>query len=71
MISSLTFAETELSISAKDKKIIHQARKLFLFSQGQGWVKKREQIFDVMMGAYDRAEICKFVYIFLSNNVNS
>ena len=38
------------------------SRKTLLFSDGEPWVKKdQENDFDVPMGCYDGAEVCKLV----------
>ena len=38
-----------------------------LFNQEQPWMKKESHLFDVSMGAYDGAEVCEFIGIFLFN----
>ena len=42
--------------------MIMPSRKTLLFSDGEPWVKKdQENDFDVPMGCYDGAEVCKLV----------
>ena len=48
-----------------------QARKTFLFHDGIPWVKRSgNEDFDVPMGSYDSAEVCKLVGAFLLNNLS-
>ena len=48
-----------------------QARKTLLFHDGIPWVKQSvNEDFDVQMGSYDGAEICKLVGAFLVNNLS-
>lgn len=44
---------------------------MLLFNQEQVWMKKGGKSLDVMMRAYDRAEICKLVEIFLLNKIST
>ena len=64
LTDALTFAET---IDDQDKKIIYHSRKSLLFKQEQTWMKKGSDLFDVSMGAYDGAEVCELIGIFLLN----
>ena len=61
----LSFAETKVQITEDDKKIIYQVRKLLLFDKGHKRMKRRENLFDVAMGAYDSAEVCELVGTFI------
>ena len=67
LADALTFAETLINLDDHDKKIIYHSRKSLLFSQEQTWMKKESNLFDVSMGAYDVAEMCELVGIFLLN----
>ena len=64
---ALTFVETIINIDDHDKKIIYHSRKSLLFNQEQTWMKKWSDLFDVLMGAYDDAEVCELIGIFLLN----
>ena len=44
---------------------IKHCRKSLLFSQNNAWVKKDNPEFDVTMGSYDGAEICRLVSLYL------
>ena len=63
---ALTFAEAHAHLSDDDKAIIHHARKSLLFNDQQTWIKRDSGLFDVTMGAHDRAEVCELVgnYLF-------
>ena len=67
LADALTFAETLINLDDHDKKIIYHSRKSLLFSQEQTWMKKESNLFDVSMGAYDVAEMCELLGIFLLN----
>ena len=62
---SLDFAEKYTKVISEDKAIIKHARKSLLFNKQQIWIKKESGLFDVMMGAYDAAEVCELVEIFI------
>ena len=48
-----------------------QARKMLLLDDGLPWVKRSgNEDFDVPMGSYDSAEVCKLVGAFLLNNLS-
>ena len=49
------------------------AMKSLLYYNDESWVKKEKSNFDVTMGAYDGAELCKLIGIFmlsLSKHIN-
>ena len=46
------------------------SRKTLLFRQDSIWVKKEgHEDFDILMGCYDGAEICKLVGIYIQNKL--
>ena len=57
----LRFAQEYIDITSKDTEIIYHARKSLLFDEKDTWMKKQSGLFDVTMGAYDGAEVCKLV----------
>ena len=67
LLTETTLAETTINLDYHDKKIIYHSRKLLLFSQEQTWMKKGSDLFDVSIGAYDGAEVCELIGIFLLN----
>ena len=46
---------------------LYLSRKSILFNQEQTWMKKGSDLFDVLIDAYDGAEVCKLIGIFLLN----
>ena len=57
---SLDLAEKYINVSSEDKAIVKHARKSLLFK-----IKKENGLIDVTMGAYDGAEVCELVGIFI------
>ncbi|MEL7309459.1 MAG: hypothetical protein AAGK05_17460, partial [Pseudomonadota bacterium] len=66
---SLDFASKFVPIKSSDLKAIRHARKWLLFRDSEPWVKRNNNDFDVSMGAYDGAEVCELVGIFLLNTI--
>ena len=62
---ALDWAEEHVDISSEEKEIIRSAKKTFLFTGETPWVKKGGQNFDVGMGAYDGAETCDLIGLYL------
>ena len=57
-------------ISREDVQIMYHARKSLLFSNEKPWMKRKENLFDVTMGAYDGAEVCELAGIFMLNQIS-
>ncbi|MCP3850980.1 MAG: hypothetical protein GY694_12190, partial [Gammaproteobacteria bacterium] len=66
--NALNFAAKYVPIPESDKQIFHNARKSLLFSDGSMWIKKTG-LFDTTMGAYDGAECCELVGLFLLDKI--
>ena len=64
-IKAINFAEKLVNITHEEKVIIKHARKSLLYDNTEPWIKKDSGLFDETMGAYDGAEICELVGIFL------
>ena len=63
--TAITFARSHADINNVELRTIKHYRKSFLFSNNESWKKKStDSIFDVTMGSYDGAEICKLVGIY-------
>ena len=62
---AITFAKRYISTPSKDIDTIFHARKSLLYYKEKPWLKKGESNFDVTMGAYDRAEVCELIGIFM------
>ena len=66
----LDFAEKYTKVTSEDKAIIKHARNSLLSNKQQIWIKKESGLFDVMMGAYDGAEVVnllEFLYFISSH----
>ena len=54
-----------MAIKPKDRETNFPARKSFLYNEGEPWIKKQSNNFDVTMGSYDGAEVCELIGIFM------
>ena len=63
--TALRFAVEKINISEENKNIIFHARKSLLFNEGNTWMKKGNNLFDVTMGAYDGVEVCELIGIYI------
>ena len=70
MTNALNFAKEITDISREDMQIMYHARKSLLFSNEKPWMKREGNLFDVTMGAYDGAEVCELVGIFMLNKIS-
>ena len=66
---SINFARQHVQIKREDFSIIQHARKSLLYNKEIPWQKKDTNLFDVAMGAYDGAEVCELVGLFLFNSL--
>ena len=64
LIDALTAVDTIISLNDHDKEIIYHSRKSLFFNQEQTWMRKRCDLLDVSMGAYDGSEVCELIGIF-------
>ena len=62
---AIQFAKEYVRITRKDVEEISHARKSVLYKNGEPWGKKEGGSFDVTMGAYDRAEVCERIGIYM------
>ena len=69
LIAALDFAIDFCEISEDEKSIIMEARRSYLVSNKEIWVKKVNFSFDVTMGAYDGAELCELIGLFLLSKI--
>ena len=59
---AISYAKSLIDISEKEYSIIMHLRKILLFRNSEPWAKKDGNLdYDVPMGSYDGAEICKLV----------
>ena len=66
---AINFAQQFTQITENDINIIMHARKTFLFSSNEAWVKNNSEDFDVPMGGFDSAEISELVGLFILNGL--
>ena len=67
-IDALDFAATHVHITDFDREIFMNARASILYSRGETWIK-RSGLFDTTMGAYDGAETCEIIGLFMLNKL--
>ena len=68
---AIFFAQQHTNINKSDLEIIYHSRKSLLFKNNEPWIKKKSENFDVTMGAYDGAEICELVGLFLLSTLSA
>ena len=68
---TLDWAKNYVDISENDIKIIIHSRKIFIFHEGDVWIKNTTQNVDVTQGSYDGAEVAELVGLYLLNKVNA
>ena len=64
---ALNFASEYIYISKCDVDVINYTRKSLLFDGSHTWIKEQGRLFDVLMGAYDGAEVCELVGTYMLN----
>ena len=62
---ALDWTETFAHISTEERNIILNSKQSYLYTGDTAWVKKGNENFDVGMGAWDEAETCDLVGLFL------
>ena len=65
LTKALEFARQHVRIKKIDYDTIMHARKSLLYCDKKPWMKKESGLFDVTMGAYDGAEVCEIVGLYL------
>ena len=69
--AAISWARTKITISDDIVSIIKHARKSLLFHDGDEWVKKSGDLFDVTMGSYDGAEVCELVGLYILDQMKT
>ena len=69
--NTLDWAKAYHMFSENDLEIIHHSRKSFLFHNNKPWVKKNNPNFDIAMGAFDGAECCELVGLFMLHKMQN
>ena len=70
MTKAIEFAKLHTHIANEDMQIIQHSRKSLLFHDNQAWMKNNANLFDVTMGAYDGAEVCELVCIYIQHQLS-
>ena len=66
MLKAIEHAQLYTSITKQERDIILHAKKSLLLSKNKPWEKTiNESLFDITMGSYDGAEICKLVGLYV------
>ena len=68
--NAISFAKQHIVNINEHKIVIKHARKSLLFNNKQIWVKKKNSLFDVIIGAFDGAEVCELVGTFLLSQLS-
>ena len=68
---ALDWATMYVNISRDEKNIIMQSKKSYLYARNKPWVKKGDKNFDVGMGAFDSAESCDIVGLYLLDQLSN
>ena len=68
---ALDWTKTYYTFSMDDLEIIHHSRKSFLFHNKKPFVKKNNPNFDIAMGAFDGAECCELVGLFMLHKLKN
>ena len=71
LIEALEFARQHITIKSKDRETIFHAGKPLLYKEGELWIKKQSNNFDVTMGSYDGAEVCELISIYMLRLIGS
>ena len=72
LTNAILFPNLHTTIDDKDLCLIMHCRKSLLFFGNETWKKKStESCFDVTMGSFDGAEICKLVGLYIQSNLKN
>ena len=66
---TINWARSIYKIPEDVLNVILHSRESFLFQNGETWTKKGRDNFDVTMGAYDGAELCELVGLYILNKL--
>ena len=71
MSKVLDWAEMYVKITQEERDIIMKSKKSYLYTGDTPWVKKGDKNFDVGMGAFDGAECCDLIGLFLLDQISN
>ena len=69
LTKALHWCSTMVEITEEDRDLIMHTRRSILVNGEETWVKKGEDLFDVTMGAFDGAEVCDTVGLYLLSQI--
>ena len=70
LVDAIAFAIMLSDITPHEREIIFHARKSLIFSSGESWMKKDDEIFDVTMGAYDGVKVYELVGCYILQQIS-
>ena len=71
LTKSLEFAQNYVKVDEHTANIIMHTCQSILFSNGSAWSEKSSPQFDVAMGSFDGAEVCKLVGLYMLYHLSS
>ena len=69
--AAISFAKLFTQIDDDAFQIIKHSRKSLLFNEKEAWIKNSNSLFDITMGSFDGAKICKLVGLFILNKLSN
>ena len=69
--NALDWARLYVNITPEEKDIIMKSKKSYLFTSNIPWVKKGQDNFDIGMGAWDGAESCDIVGLYILDQLKN
>ena len=69
MDKAIKFGKKYTEIKDSEVKIIKNAAKSILHNDGVSWVKKKTRPFDITMGSYHGAEVCKLIGLYMMSKI--
>ena len=70
-MGTLKFAKQLVIMKDKDSEIIFHVRTSIWNNEGEPWIKKQSNHFDITMGSQKGAEVCELISIFLLSLIGS
>ena len=71
LLKSINWAKQFLTITDQQIEIILQSKKNLIYKDSKPWSKKGDSLFDVAMGAFDGAETCELVGLFILKDLDT
>ena len=68
---TVAWVSTIADVDDLTKEVLYHVRQTFLFYQNEPWAKKDTPGFDVPMGAFDSAEVCELVGLYILHKLKN